>query len=95
MLAGKMIFYSLGHFCEIQQDAIQMGFEGVVAAFDRSVCRKTNSMDASLPVGNAPHLVEYGSFSVEGPLSRWLYGCFWSIMYSTNPLYDELLRESI
>jgi ribonuclease HI len=56
-------------YMESQQDAAQRGWDGIVAAIDGSVDRKTETMGAGFVVGTGPQPVDSLSFPVGGPLA--------------------------
>ncbi len=57
------------YFCERQQDAIQMEWDGVVAAIDGGVGRKTETMGAGFMVGVGPQPDDSCFFPVGLPLA--------------------------
>ena len=57
------------YYCESQQDAVQREWDGIVAAIDGSVDRKTETMGAGFVVGTGPQPEDSLSFPVGGPLA--------------------------
>jgi ribonuclease HI len=57
------------YYCESQQDAVQREWDGIVAAIDGSVDRKTETMGAGFVVGTGQQPEDSLSFPVGGPLA--------------------------
>ncbi len=60
---------SWDNYRESQQDAVQEEWEGIVAAIDGSVDRKTKAMGAGVKVGTGPQPDDSLTFPVDGQLA--------------------------